>query len=140
MILTFLYYLHMKQNSLFIFLSVFLFFSQSCQSQAADLKSIPAVEFKAMIEKGSVILIDVRSSSEYQEGHISGAKNLDVNSSDFVLNVQKIGKKKPLALYCRSGRRSKLAASKLAALKIVIYDLNYGINEWLQASYPVVKK
>lgn len=59
------------------------------------------------------LLIDVRSSAEYADGHIPGAINIahdTIQGSEAVLQEWK---DKVVILYCRSGRRSTLAAGVL---------------------------
>lgn len=102
-------------------------------------------DFATLAESHAVRLIDVRTSHEYAEGHIAGAENIDVQKPDFVERVRPRGDK-PIALYCRSGKRSAQAAQKIAEYaaqgKIFtgkLYDLGGGFNAWQQAGKPSVK-
>ena len=66
------------------------------------------------IKENKVQLVDVRTSEEYQSGHIKKAVNIDVmNAVNFERAFDKFDKNKPVYLYCRSGARSQKAASKL---------------------------
>jgi len=95
-------------------------YRQISQQEAMDL----------MAQGGDYILLDVRTPEEYAEGHIPGAVNLP---------NEEIGDARPDALpdldatvlvYCRSGRRSKEAAGKLARLGYTgILEIG-GINTW----------
>jgi phage shock protein E len=61
--------------------------------------------------KDDAQLLDVRTASEFNSGHIEGSKNIPFNAID-----QKIGsldKSKPVIVYCAMGGRSNIAASKL---------------------------
>lgn len=127
----------MKLIKTFFILSAFLPLMTFCQSPKSDLKSLSSQEFKKIIESESVFLVDVRTEGEFESGHIEGAINIDVNNPDFVSLVKSKLKVKSLALYCRSGNRSKLAASKLTDLEVTIYELNLGFKDWLQAGLPV---
>lgn len=129
----------MKSRYLILVLCLFFSFFAFSQSSSLPVKSLSSVEFKKLVDAKSVVLIDVRTIEEFAEGHIAGAINLDVNSADFVAKIKKLSRNKPLALYCRSGHRSKLAASKIAGLGYVIYDLNSGFKDWLQAGFPTTK-
>ena len=88
--------------------------------------------FKAKIGEKSVQLIDVRTPEEFGAGHIRKAVNIDVQSADFEARAQSIiSKDKPVALYCRSGKRSQRAASALSEMGYkVIYDLKGGYLAW----------
>jgi rhodanese-related sulfurtransferase len=101
----------------------------SCQSQT-DFKSVDIDEFKIEIVKDGVQLVDVRTVKEYSEGHIPGAMNIDVNAPDFEEKIKALDKKENVAIYCRSGRRSKMAANKLAAAGYKVIELNTGFLSW----------
>ena len=68
-----------------------------------------------MISDTNVVLIDVRTDSEYNEGHLENALNLDQAQDDFIEKSKAaLSIDKTIAVYCRSGRRSANAAEKLA--------------------------
>ena len=101
----------------------------SCQAQS-EFKSVDIDEFKIEISKSSVQLVDVRTAQEYSEGHIPGAMNIDVNAPDFEEKIKVLDKKENVAIYCRSGRRSKMAANKMTAAGFKVIELNTGFLSW----------
>ena len=101
----------------------------SCQAQT-EFKSVDIDEFKTEISKSGVQLVDVRTAKEYSEGHIPGAINIDVNAFDFDEKIKTLDKNKNVAVYCRSGRRSKMAAEKLTAAGFKVIELNTGFLSW----------
>lgn len=108
--------------------------AQNKQSVPEDggVQVLSVSAFKAKIGEKSVQLIDVRTPEEFGAGHIRKAVNIDVQSADFEARAQSIiSKDKPVALYCRSGKRSQRAASALSEMGYkVIYDLNGGYLAW----------
>lgn len=62
------------------------------------------------------IIIDVRTESEYQQGHIKNAINIPNESIDESVSEILTDKDQLLLVYCRSGNRSKQASEKLAKL------------------------
>lgn len=60
------------------------------------------------------IVIDVRTAAEYRNGHLVGARNIDVNGN-FEGAVGSIKKDAPVIVYCQSGGRSAQAASRMRA-------------------------
>ncbi len=111
--------------------SVFLAGKVPADSKQAEYTSISMEEAKeAFATSGNYIILDVRRADEFAEGHIPGAVN--VANED-------IGAEQPAELpdldqvifvYCRSGRRSKEASEKLAALGYTnIYEFG-GILDW----------
>ncbi len=78
-----------------------------------------------------VRLIDVRTPKEYAEGHIAGAENIDVKAANFAERIKGISG--TVAVYCRSGKRSLVAAQQLAARGCTVYNLDGGILAWQKA-------
>ena len=79
--------------------------------------------FEQIIKSDSVQLVDVRKLDEFTEGHIPGAMHIDVLTPSFLSNaLAKLDKKHPCAVYCRSGKRSAMAASLLAKRRIHCYQ------------------
>lgn len=94
--------------------------------------------FSELIEDSSVVLLDVRTASEFAEGHIEGAINIDQGQSDFMEKAKAaLPTDKKIAVYCRSGRRSANAAGKLAAEGYRCVNLKGGIVAWKEADKPV---
>ena len=115
----------MKPFSLLLCLMSFL----GCK--AADFRSVDADSFAQLIEDTTVVRLDVRTTNEYAQGHIPGALLIDVTQADFIQKAEKLlPKDKTIALYCRSGRRSKNAALQLAQHGYQVVELNTGFNSW----------
>ena len=106
-------------------------FFLNCHSQQTDnVKKESVAGFKKALEK-EIQLVDVRTPSEFSEGYISYAENINVMASDFEQKIQKLDKEKPVYIYCRSGQRSNKAAQKMKELGFEeIYDLEGGILAW----------
>ena len=73
--------------------------------------------FKDAIENTQPLLIDVRETNEYAEGHIPGAINIPLRT--LTQNLDKVPADKPVFVYCASGLR---AGTALAALGLLGYD------------------
>lgn len=63
--------------------------------------------------KADAVIIDVRTPGEFAEGHVEGAINLDLEGGIFEAEYTKLDPSKSYIVYCRSGRRSGVAASIL---------------------------
>lgn len=100
------------------------------QQPKAKFTSQSNSDFAKTISNKEVQLVDVRTSGEYATGHIPGAVNIDVQSASFDNNTSKLDKTRTVALYCRSGARSKTAAKKLADKGFTVYELDRGISGW----------
>ncbi len=88
--------------------------------------------FKEIIGLGKVQLVDVRTPEEFLAGHIDKAKNINFNDPNFKQTIAtSLNKNKPVAIYCRSGRRSAAALIILKEMGFKdIYDLEGGFLNW----------
>ena len=100
---------------------------------------LPPAEFGEFIEtQPSLTLLDVRTPEEFSESHLPGAINIDMQTARFVDEVKaSVAESSPIALYCRSGRRSAEAAASLAKAGFSTADLEGGILAWQKAELPV---
>jgi rhodanese-related sulfurtransferase len=90
--------------------------------------------------KADLTVIDVRTPAEYQGGHLAGALNIDVSSSDFESRVQQLNKGWQYLVYCRTGVRSAQASQSMASLGFMrIYNMLGGITDWTAAGYPITQ-
>lgn len=105
------------------------FVSYSVRGQEFPTLEVP--EFRELISRDGVQLLDVRTAKEYAAGHIPEAANVDFRSRDFLDSVlATFDPEKPLAIYCRSGIKSASAAGKLVAAGFVVYNLGDGFLAW----------
>ncbi|WNM18847.1 thioredoxin domain-containing protein [Flavobacterium capsici] len=121
----------MKSKIFSLLLISFLFIN--CQGQPK--KEVQTVDVKTYSEKLNKIenpqLIDVRTPAEYAVDKINEAKNINWNGDNFISEVEKLDKSKPVFVYCKVGGRSSQAANKLAELGFKeIYNLEGGIMKW----------
>lgn len=93
--------------------------------------NVNAEEAKEMMDSSSdYIILDVRRPDEYKAGHIKGAVLLpDYEILDKAESVLK-DKNQQIFVYCRSGRRSKLAAKDLVKLGYTNIVEFGGIINW----------
>ena len=111
-----------------------------CTAQQQKFESLDAEAFEQVISDTSVVRLDVRSIDEYASGHIAKAINIDVMKDDFKTKATSLlPKDKTIALYCRSGRRSKKAAGILVENGYNVVELNSGISGWINAQKEIVR-
>lgn len=103
-------------------------------------KTVDNDEFEQLLADSNVVLLDVRTQSEFDEGHLKGAILIDVKTDSFMLAARdRLPKEKIIAVYCRSGRRSVAAAERLAADGYRVVNLKGGIMSWRRAGKEIVK-
>ncbi len=89
---------------------------------------IEAEELKEKINQG-VILLDVRSRQEYQEGHIIGAINIPEYEIDRRVEQEIQNKNLPIVIYCQYGSRSRNVYQKMKRKGYTnIYNLKGGLE------------
>jgi len=94
-----------------------------------------------MIQTDDPLILDVRTPAEYYSGHIAGARLIPLQQLDARISEIQNHKEKPVLLYCRSGNRSTVAAEILMRKGFRhLHNLRYGIRQWQQEGYPVVRK
>ena len=97
-------------------------------------------EFAELVADTNVVVLDVRTASEFAEGHLERAINIDYHQSDFVEKAKAtLPLDKKIAVYCRSGRRSAGAAARLGEEGYKLVNLKGGIIAWKEAGMPVSK-
>ena len=103
-----------------------------CDNSAATkgFDSVDATRFTEVIENEQIQIIDTRTPAEFSEGHIPGAVNIDIDSEEFEAMVAKLDKSRPVAVYCRGGRRSKEAAKHMVSCGLDVTELSEGILSW----------
>ena len=84
---------------------------------SATYEQISGAEAKALMDSESgYIIIDARTQEEYDEGHIPGAILIPEYEIADRAEKELPDKKQLILVYCRSGRRSKIAADELVKL------------------------
>ncbi len=126
------------------------FFFLACQ-QSHDDKAASEQEAVVVLEPNkfndllyieeNTQILDVRKPKEYEIGHIKEARNANINSSDFKVNVAELDKERPVFVYCQAGMRSAKAAEELEEMGFKeVYELEGGIAAWKQAGLRVKMK
>lgn len=116
-----------------------LFIMSSCvqcsvSHTGGNFRRVDVAEFKEFIANPDVQLVDVRTAEEYNAGHIPGSINIDVLKGHEELAAT-LDPERPVALYCRSGRRSETAGWVLEkAFFRNVVDLKGGYNEWVKST------
>ncbi|OYW76539.1 MAG: hypothetical protein B7Z37_08435 [Verrucomicrobia bacterium 12-59-8] len=124
---------HLLLTTLLLLLPAFIF--------AADTaKHVKADEAAKIIADGKVAVIDVRTPDEFKDGHIKGAKNIDIMSKDFEAQLGKLDKTQPTLVHCQAGGRSTRALPVFEKLGFTnLIHLDEGFGGWEAAGKPVEK-
>lgn len=97
--------------------------------------------FARMVGQDTVQVVDVRTPEEFKAGHIARAVNINVFDNDFMQQVkEKVDKRRPVAVYCRSGKRSAKAAQEMGAMGYKVTNLKGGILKWKEEGKETVNQ
>ena len=109
--------------------------------QKVEYKNLTSAQFEELIKNPNVQLVDVRTLAEHMEGHIPGSLNINVKDEEgFPEAVDELlDKGREVAVYCRSGRRSRTAAELLVKKGFKVYNLDKGILNWIEEGREVEK-
>ena len=108
-------------------------------NKKAEYKNLTSAQFEELIKNPNVQLVDVRTLAEHMEGHIPGSLHINVKDEvNFPIAVDSLlNKDQEVAVYCRSGRRSRTAADILVKKGFKVYNLDKGIMNWMEEGRTV---
>jgi len=104
---------------------------------AGGVRTVSGSDALQLVAQGAVVL-DVRTPEEYAEGHLDGARNLNV-ADDFGRAVSALPKTGRYVVYCRSGNRSAQAAAVMKGLGFTDVADAGGLDNLAQAGGTVVR-
>ena len=120
----------------FILLVLLLILLPACGQTTQNGKeaiyvNITAEEAKQIMdEETDYVILDVRTREEYDQGHIPGATLIPYTEIEARAEEELPDKDQLILVYCRSGRRSKLAAEALVELGYTNIKEFGGIIDW----------
>lgn len=101
------------------------------RGEDAMYEQISPKDAKRIMDSGEeYILLDVREQNEYDEGHIKGAVLIPYTEIEDRAESELLNKNEQILVYCRSGRRSKIAAESLVRLGYTNVKEFGGIIDW----------
>ncbi|MDZ7685214.1 MAG: rhodanese-like domain-containing protein [Gammaproteobacteria bacterium] len=127
---------HFILVSVFVFLLFAFFVNEGKQGGAA----VATGGLVSLINKEDAIVVDVRDTKEFDQGHIAGAINIPYGSLDSRMSELESYKDRPVVVVCKMGQHAGAAGRKLKAQGFEnVRRLSGGMAEWNGASLPVVK-
>lgn len=113
-------------------------------SQTQAIKNITPDAAFVLIEKNkdssNLVILDVRTSKEFEDEHIENAINLDYYSETFKDDLSKLDKNKVYVTHCQLGGRSAKTVVIMNDLDFVeVYNITGGIAGWKSKGLPTIK-
>jgi len=132
----------------FFFVMLAIFYGQVVQVSLATgekieeigILDVTPVEAAKTIRDKKVMILDIRTKTEFDEGHLPGAKQVDFLNKHFRSKLGALDPEKRYLFYCASGGRSSKAAKIFKLMGFThVYHLKEGFKSWERASLPVEK-
>jgi len=128
----------MRLQKLLLLLLLFAGVFTAGNSLAQQSINLSVNDFENGIKQKNIQLLDVRTPSEYEGGHLKNAILADwMNQAGFIKKVQSLDKFKPIYTYCLIGGRSAEAAKWLIKNGYRVHNLDGGIAAWKKAGKAV---
>lgn len=127
----------------FILLSIFF---ESCAQNKVNIPNaikeisgtLNASSFKEAISKPGIQVLDVRTATEFKEGHLKHALQANwLDQKEFLDRTQHLNKSVPVYVYCQAGGRSASAQESLIKNGYVVVNLEGGMSNWKMNGLPV---
>lgn len=123
-----------------LIMAVFGFMNHLFGYRSADFQTVGCDAFESGMQQDGVQLVDVRTPSEYADGTLERAINIDYLQEDFASRASDLlDPSRPVYIFCRSGHRSANAAKILAKLGYTLVNLDGGYNAWTAEAKPMVR-
>jgi len=115
------------------------------QDNSTGVKEISARDLNEMISSSSLVIIDISTPGEYNEGHIEGSllgdlRTLRVRPEQYLDSIG-INKSDTIVLTCETGSKSYMVAKLLLETEYRnVYNLAGGKIDWVRAGYDLVAR
>ena len=108
---------------------------QDVTSSGQSSTSAPGKSAAATALETHATVIDVRTRSEYDAGHIAEAQLIDVQQPSFDTDIASLDKSRTYVVYCRSGNRSAAATARMHAVGLKVLD-GGAMSAMVDAGWP----
>lgn len=87
-----------------------------------------------------LVILDVRTPMEFDQGHLKGALNYNINDPDVMERINKLDKNTPYLVYCRTKNRSGVIVKAMEQSGFtILYQMTDGIVGWNANKLPLEK-
>ena len=106
----------------------------------SGVRRIGPAQLTALVNRDNALVVDLRAISDFEKGHIAGAKNVQMSQFDPENKTLAPAKALPVVLVCQAGQTAQTAAKRLRKAGFAqVAVLEGGIQAWQSADLPLVK-
>jgi len=112
------------------------------KAKLSKLTNVNPQEATLLINKQDAVVVDIRTTEEFKNGHIVNAKNVTLSQIDEgkLAAIENL-KQRPIIVVCASGTRSTGAGEKLVKAGFEqVNNLSLGMSAWTSANLPTTRK
>ena len=106
-------------------------------STAYQPRQVVSQDLSQRVLAGEIVVIDVRTTSEFRSGHIPGSINIPMDEVES--RLEDVPKGRPVLMVCQSGRRSELVRDQIRGKLDQLSCIDGGFVEWVKSGLPVVR-
>ncbi|MEO6118436.1 MAG: rhodanese-like domain-containing protein [Methylotenera sp.] len=111
------------------------------KKSAGGVPNLTGAEAVTLINRSNALVLDVRDDAEFDNGHIADAVHIPLANLEARLGELKKYKNKPILVNCQRGARAAKACDILRKAEFTqVHNLQGGLNAWVEAKLPIVKK
>ncbi len=112
---------------------------EKVRTNQADVSAVDAYNIlKNGKDNGGVVVLDLRTPGEYDEGHIAGSVHISYFADDFKKKLSSLDRNKTYLLYCKSGRVCPKVIKRMKKLGFKeAHKISGGLKEWKARNLPV---
>ncbi len=111
------------------------------KKSAGGVPNLTGAEAVTLINRSNALVLDVRDAAEFEAGHIADAVHIPVANLEERLGELKKYKNKAILVSCQRGARAAKACDILRKAEFTqVHNLQGGLNAWVEAKLPIVKK
>src|SRR5689334_2953005 len=131
--------LHPLASAALVAITVAIVFTEVSR-RLSGYKALSPAQLTDLVNREDALVLDVSPSTEFDKGHIAGAKGVPLGQLDPEHKLIAKAKDRPIVLVCRTGQGSAQAAATLVKAGYSrVHWLDGGLPAWQQAELPLVK-
>ena len=106
-------------------------YAELLREARTEIREVTAAEADALRQSGGVVLLDVREASEWDQGHVTGARHVSKSYVEMEVEAALPDKSTPVVLYCAGGIRSLFAAQTMRDMGYTdVASMKGGFQAW----------
>ncbi|HEY5507824.1 MAG TPA: rhodanese-like domain-containing protein [Paludibacter sp.] len=121
--------------------AIVLILSSFIGIQAQNKIEVNSKQASTLLQKDKkLVVLDVRTAEEFNEGHIKGAVNIDIRQPDAFSRIDKLNRNAKYIVHCRTNHRSGIAVDHMIQSGFKnVYQMMDGFPGWEANKLPVQK-